>query len=496
MSIEISPSQEVVVNPEVFKRKALQGVVALGIRRIIVQIIQTVANVILARILFPEDFGLFALVSFYVTIFSLISDIGLNAALIQSRNEPTDNQLKSIFTTHILLGTFVAILMVAGVPLFEFFYHKQLGQEGRVLLLLVSIAPLLLNLKLVPYSLLERKLRYRKLVIGEIVELVVLEIITVILALRGFGAASFVWGMLVSRGVASVLFFILEPWHVGFHFSFTPLRSFFSFGIPYQVSNGVGVISGALAPVAVGGFIGTTALGLINWAGGVGAFPRFIGEIAGRIMFPIGARLAQDRRLLKIAIERAIEVTSILTLPLVAVMLALVPPITYIVFTGRWEAGIPALYLFTLQAGFMVFSVILTNALLAVGNARAVRNINLFWVALQWILTVPLVTVFGFTGFAVAALLVSLTFFIPLWQLQKYVHISFVTLVLPYMLYAALSGIATYLYSWIFPIKSLWELLFAVFLGLAFYSIFLFLFRRKSVLQFIELLRFGAGYSS
>lgn len=469
------------IKKDLFKKKTLNALLALGFRRIATQLIQTTANIILARILFPTDFGIFALILLLVNIFTTLSDVGLNAALVQKNKEPTLKELRTVFTTLFFFGIFSGIIMLLITPPFFYLYRYQIPPQYYYLFFISVSAPIFFNLKLISYTLLERAIRFKELVIGEIFEIAIMSVSTLILALNGYGVASLVFGLLISRIVSAAIFFILSPWKIGFYFSFSLLKKFLNFGIPFQINTLVGLINGSIAPVVVGGLIGTNALGLVNWAGGVGAFPRMAGDVVGRIIFPAASRVQKNNRLLKTVVERSIQLSSLTTFPIVAIQTALAEPLTYIVFTSKWADAIPSLYFFILQSAFLSISVILINTLLALGKSKLVQNISLFWVGLQILLTIILIRLFGFVGFAIAGFIVSLTFFIPLFEIKKTIQIDIFKNSLSFLIYSLISGILVYLYRLLFPIKSILDLMLAGILGILIYTFLIVLFKKEEV---------------
>jgi O-antigen/teichoic acid export membrane protein len=79
--------------PSLVGQAAARAGVHLFARVVILRVVSFVTTVILARILSPADFGLFAIVGFAVTALSLVGDLGVGSALIQQDKEPSDSQL-------------------------------------------------------------------------------------------------------------------------------------------------------------------------------------------------------------------------------------------------------------------------------------------------------------------------------------------------------------------------------------------------------------------
>ena len=136
---------------------ALDRVASLGVRAVAQLIVRAIATraitllgtIALARLPTPEDFGVFALVTFVVVLLTLIGDVGIWGALIQQRHVPTDRELATaitfqatIWTTVLVAVWIVAALIPAVLP--------GVGPEAQGLARLLGVAAWLNGLRSVP----------------------------------------------------------------------------------------------------------------------------------------------------------------------------------------------------------------------------------------------------------------------------------------------------------------------------------------------------------
>lgn len=473
----------------ILKTKAVDSFFVLAIRRILIQLVQTISSILLARLLFPDVFGLYALLLFFQGIFLLLTDIGLYMSIIQDKKEPTSLELRSVFTVHVILGIISSIVFWFLVPVLFYLFNHPLDKAHLFVVKLSSLALILNNLKLVPQALLERVINYKRIAIAEVSEILVFNIFAIYLAFNGFGIASFIWGLVISRFTTAIILFILRPWQIGFSLTLARLKRFLSFGVPFQVSTVYGTMSGAVAPVVVGGMLGVNALGLVNWAGGVAGLPRVISEIISRIVLPLGARSQNDPEILKKTIERAMHLSSVISFPLIALVFVLAKPITYIVFTDKWLPGLGTLYVFSIYGAFAILQDILVHALWAIGYSKAVRDITLLSVVLQWIFSFVLVSKLGLIGFSIAWLLTGVNCILLYLELRKRVQINVITDLLKTLVLSVLTGLAAFLVTLLIPVKSIWHLMGIGSAGLAVYVLGVFYFRKKVWAQDVQLFR-------
>lgn len=113
-------------------RGAKGGAVAL-VGQALQLVIQFVGTVVLARLLSPEDFGIFAMLVVFLGIGELIRDFGMPTAALQARNL-SDQQASNVFWVTAALSMAVALLLVLLTPLIVALYDQpRLGLIAPVM---------------------------------------------------------------------------------------------------------------------------------------------------------------------------------------------------------------------------------------------------------------------------------------------------------------------------------------------------------------------------
>ncbi len=471
------------------KKRAVSGVFVLGLRRIVFQLILTGGNIVLARLFFPEIIGQFTIISFIVTFFSVSTDLGLGQALVQKSSRPTLTELRTVFTVHLLLGIFSFSAAYLSAPFIAAFYHEQLGDQGAFLIRFMAVSLLFYGLRRVSSFILERELRFMRFSIGEILEIVTIQGMTIFFALSGYGLESFVFGAVIGRIVGFIAFFLLSPWSIGFSFSVKRLRRLLEFGVPMQINILIGLVNGALAPLFIGkfpgpgGYSGTEAVGLISWAGGLALASQAVSELVQRIIFPAVSRLQEEPRLLAPIIERGLLLASFLSFPMMALIAGLARPITYLIYSDKWLPGLLVLYLLLVHSAVMVLWTVLMPVFLGLGMSKYVRDINLYWSLGQWFVIVPLVSLIGFVGFAWGQLLTSVILIIPIRRLKRRIPLSLSKYILPYIIISIASGLLVNGLHRLVPVENIYQLFFYAFIGGVSYLVLVFAFRRREVFE-------------
>ena len=211
-------------NLQRLKKRSISSVITLTLRTVLLQLIAFVGYFFVTIFLDQKQLGLFILVSAVIDILTYFSDIGLAAALIQKKEPIILEEIRSTFTIQQFLVVSLIIILFIFSPLIRKYY--SFGNEGMFLLYAFAIAFFMSSLKTIPSVLLERKLKFEKIVFPQIVETIVFNLIVVFLAWKGLGVTSYAFAVLARAFTGTILIYILAPWKIGFSFSKKSLKKF------------------------------------------------------------------------------------------------------------------------------------------------------------------------------------------------------------------------------------------------------------------------------
>lgn len=178
--------------PRRFLASSLASYWSLGVRLIV----GFAARYVLARILIPEDHGLYELALKVVTIAGALRDLGLVYHLIRDPRRPYG----TVFAFTAGSGVLVTAALILGAPL-----AGRLDPDLPGVLQVFALWVLLDGLGLVPRTYFERELRIGRLVAPEIARGLAAAGLAILLAWRGYGVWSFVVADLVAAAVYAAL---------------------------------------------------------------------------------------------------------------------------------------------------------------------------------------------------------------------------------------------------------------------------------------------------
>lgn len=451
-NLELPPTGEpasLTGSPSAVARKAFKGGVALGGRQVLVVGLNVLGSTLLARLLSPADFGLYAIITLVLTFLVTFGDFGLGASLIRQIEEPAEDDYRSIFTAQQILVTILVAISWLVAPAIGRSYH--LGAWDVWLLRLVTLSLFVTSFQVIPAIRLERHLNFHKLAVVETGAAFAFNVTAVGLAWKGFGATSFVIGLLARSATGAILANIIQPWRPAWAWDWHRVREHMRFGIPFQGQGIISLLKDSFSPVLIGLLMGAAQVGYVNWAGGLAVYPVTILGILGRIYLPAFSRMQSYPEALARFVEQALRVANALVAPAAVLMLAMAEPMTRIVFGQKWLVALPLFYVFWIPTVFAVTATPLTALLNALGRSRTTLGFSVLWMAGTWALGTPLVLILGPIGIAIASAVISSTGLVLNRIAQRHVPFKILRPIGPIWVWAAVVGLAAHFMQLRFP---------------------------------------------
>lgn len=373
-----------------------------------------IMTMVLARLLAPADFGVFALALLVVNLFDWIKDLGVAGALVQSakswnRIAPPGLALSvlfGVFAGAIVASTADLTAAALGVP--------ELAQMIRVLAVAMTISAL----STIPAARLNRDLDFRSRILPEFLGAAGKAVLTISLAAGGVGVWSLVWGQLLAAVVTTSMYWYVARTPVRVGFDRHEAGGLIRFGIPVSA---VGLLAFGIYNIdyfAIGVRLGTQELGLYTLAY---RLPELLVLnlciVVGEVLFSALSRLQHDRVALARHYLGVLTAVIALTAPISLAMAASAPALIGTLYGPNYAGAakvLPVLSVFTLvySASFHsgdVYKAIGRPWILTATNAGklAVMIGPVWWAAGHGIVMVALVlTVVELAHFVVRMILV------------------------------------------------------------------------------------------
>jgi len=307
-----------------------------------VQGIQFVLSVILARLLTPSDYGVVALITIFIQIATVFVHSGFNTALIQKK-DADELDFSSVFYLSFFVALLLYIILFFTSPLIAKFYSQPtLVPIIRVL----SITLFFNSLTSVQSAMVSKTMQFKRFFYSSMGGVIGSGIIGIVLAYKGFGAWSLVIQQLVNAALICIILFFTVKWRPALFFSFTRIKTLFSFGWKLLFSGLLDTVFRNLYGLIIGKTFSSATLGFFNRGQ---QFPQVIatnldGSIQS-VMLPTLSAVNDDVQRVKQLARRSISMSSFLLVPCMAGLAAIAEPLVLLLLTEKWLPCVPFLQL-------------------------------------------------------------------------------------------------------------------------------------------------------
>jgi O-antigen/teichoic acid export membrane protein len=251
------------------------------------KLLNFIATLILARLLVPEQFGLVAYCTIIIQYLDIINSAGINSALI-ARKEKLEEATNAALAINLVMGVVSFGIAWLIAPLVAEFFHEEKITD---LFRLLAFALPLDGLGLVPDALIQRNLRFRDKLIPDISRNIIKGLISIILALLGWGPLSLIWGQIAGSAIGVLLSWMLAGWRPSLKFDWQTTREMMSYGTHIIVVGFAGALRANVDYIVVGRILGAASLGLYTMAYRIPELAiRSLNDVVARILFPLLSR--------------------------------------------------------------------------------------------------------------------------------------------------------------------------------------------------------------
>ena len=365
--------------------------------------------IILARILPPEAFGLMAMIMVVVGFSNIFSDLGVSNAIIQKEN-PTSNQLSSLYWLNIFGGFFIFLLIILLNPIISGFYNEPALESLMTWSALIFL--------ITPFGqqyqiLLQKELRFEKISKIEILSVISRTVSTIFFAYLGFGVLSLVWGQLISAVVKTLSLVISSwnTWHPKLRFNKNDLKGYLSFGMYQLGDRSLSYLKGNIDTILIGKILGAEALGFYNIAFNIIIVPvSKINPILTKIAFPVFSKIQKNNEKLKQGYLQLVNLLSLVNAPIFFGFALTAPLFVPLIFGAEWEKSIILVQLLAWVGLLRSIGNPVGSLLLSRGRADIGFNLSLFKIIGQVAAALIGLELGGLTGICIAYILLQLIY--------------------------------------------------------------------------------------
>jgi lipopolysaccharide exporter len=330
-----------------------------------------VSFTLLARLLTPQQIGVYSVALAIISVMQVIRDFGLVNFLIQKK-ELTKDYISTAWGLSLLLGGTLFLLVQLGAPMLGRFYSDD---TITTIAHIVAFNFLLLPLNSVCLALLKRDMKFQMVMRINMAAAAVGTLGTLLLAWLGWGALSLAIGSIAnSVTVAISILLIGAATHLGIP-SLSRVREILTFGGQLTAANIITSISMDVNDLAVGKILGFNAVAMISRGQGLmNLFHRDFMSAVRNVAFPAFAQANRNGQPMEEKYITAVTAVTALAWPFYGFMSLFPLDVIRIMFGTQWDAAAALVPYFCIAGAFSASINLIQTVMMSLGHANLVSR--------------------------------------------------------------------------------------------------------------------------
>ncbi|MDX6612046.1 MAG: polysaccharide transporter, family [Blastocatellia bacterium] len=374
---------------------------------LIAEVIRFLRSIVLARLVAPEDFGLFGMALTVVAALNALTTIGLDRTILANRfgsRSELEAHLDTVWSAELIRSVIIAVVVsVLAFPLARFYGQAQL----LLLIPVLGLTSLVQGFRNIGLVLLRKEISFARIFWYELATNVGGMALTVGLALFMRSVWALVNGLLITAVLGTALSYVFHSYRPRLAFEKVALRRVLNLGKFSLVIAVALYVMNMADNVMVGRFLGTNALGNYSLAFNIASAPISVVVFAlGGVLVPAYAEItAQHSKRLAEAFTKVFSIASVAMLTITVALFLLAGEIVQMLFGDRWAGAGTVLRVLALIIPLRGLTLIISTVFLGLNRPRDVAVGQTLEAVVFLIFLYPFIKVFGLTGAAWAGVI-------------------------------------------------------------------------------------------
>lgn len=394
------------------------------------------ASIVIARLLTPDEVGVFALAMAANFLIASLREFGIGSYLIRQPNLDSHHIRTSFAIWIVLSWTIGTVLLITRVGIARLYDNVGIAE----VLLLVAGGFFVTPLGQPAQALLQRELKFHILHHIALASALISASTSIYLAYDGHSYMSLAWGMFAGTVCRAIFLIVAKPDHLFMIPSLRYWRDLLKFGGWMSVSSILGTVNSEGTKLLLGGWLGPASVALYDRASQLPYYAReaFLAPI-GRVLLPAFSKLVREEAPLTPSVIKLISFTTIIIWPSFFCLSIVSEDVVVFLFGNNWRLAGEILPYILLSQGIFVSIPHPNHILVPYGRVRLLAALSLFAAVIGLLATVT-GAMHSLELFAqlrpIAAIIIVVAWAL---MIQRYTQINIVALL---RIYAQAIGIA------------------------------------------------------
>lgn len=328
--------------------------------------ITAAANIILARILSPADFGIIGMTAIFMTLSTSLVDSGFTGALTRKK-DAVKADFDTVFYFNLAVSCLLyAVLFFCSPFIARFFREPILVPVIRIL----GISLVINAFGIVQKIILVRRIDFRTQAWISLVSSFAAAVAAVAMAFYGFGVWSLVVLQVGKLAVNTILLWSVSKWHPGLCFSRKSFRDMFSFGGRLLITSIISTIWSEMYSFIVGKMYSSSVLGQYSRADKVkNMVTSNVSSVMQKVSYPVLASIQDEGERQINVYRKVLKTTVLISFTAVFGVWAVAGPFMLTVFGDQWLPAVGYLRIMCFSGLFLPLMMCSANVINADGRS-------------------------------------------------------------------------------------------------------------------------------
>ena len=470
------------------KRKTVSGLIWSFVENFSLKASQFILGIIMARYLLPEDFGLIAMLSIFISISQIFIDGGFSAALIQKQDR-TDLDYSTIYYFNLIVSIVVYLILFYCAPAIASFYKMP---ELINLTRIISLNLIISSTSAVAKTKLTIDIDFKTQAKASTISVILSGIVGIYLAVNDYGVWALVTQSILYSTLQSILILYLARWFPMFGFSISSFKSLVPFGSRLMVAKLISAIYNDIYALYLGKKFSSADLGFYSRAELFTRFPtENISAVISRVTFPILSSISNEDERLELVYIKYLKLTAFLVFPIMFLAAAIANPLIEILLTDNWLKTVPILQVLCLGYMWEPIGFLNLNLLYVKGESKLILRLEIIKKLIGFFILLVSAP-FGLTSIVIGRALYSLvSFYINTYYTGKHIKLDFfaqLRIIMPQFILSLSLGILVYVVTLTITGLS-YQLFIGMLVGAGYYVFMSYILKFESFLGIIDVLK-------
>ncbi|MCF6413942.1 lipopolysaccharide biosynthesis protein [Collinsella tanakaei] len=343
------------------------------------KVVSLVVQIVLARILSPEAFGVLAILLVVTNVADAIAQSGLGSAIIQRKTSDEVTYSTAFWLSMGIAAALFCCILVVSPAIESFYAMPDLGGYLNVLALVVFFN----SANSIQRSILQKQMDFKSLFWTSTLAAIASGVIGAGGAFAGWGVWALVAQTISQSAATCIVMAARVPWRPRLAFSKSEAGELLSYGWKIAFTSILNVFYTGISDLVVGRACSAEALGYYSQGR---KYPMAVISMATNaiqnVMFPALAKRQESRKAFANATRRALVTGTFVIAPLALYCASAAEPIVALLLTEKWLPCVPIFQMVCVSHSVMMLTMANLRAYMALGESGLYLKLQVFKVVI------------------------------------------------------------------------------------------------------------------